>query len=328
MAMQLLDPEQLCPECSRRFFDDGEELVCPGCGMTREKQVVEAPPSIPPRPHDSVKQFLGSYLGPKVAPGEQRSARGITGSESSYEYIKIVSDFIGRDEDSAVACARLIERVGEKLFVPRRVLVEAASMAKEVLAATRLSKRRVTVATVSAHALISACRAEGVTAVGVREIMDAHLALGKRVTSSSFFQLSLESPVRTFARAPRDYISRVRGRLTMSRWVSGDLARGGVTVERYFGALRRLAMELIELAEPTAMSGKKPCAVAASALYSAEAVMAALEHRKRRVTQRQLAESAGASEYTVREQCAVIFAPSIKRLAARMKIPPPPAGGR
>ena len=317
--MQVLDPQLYCPECSRRFLDDGEELVCPGCGMATEKQVVEAPPAGVPRPQDSVKRQLGSYMGSVFSPREERSARGITGSERDYDYIKTVSDFLGRDEDTAVDCARVIERVGEKLFVPRMVLCEAASMAKEVLAATRHSKRRITLATVSAHSLISACRLEGVTAVSVREIMDAHLALGRRVSSSSMIQLALESPIRTYARSPRDYLPRVLGRLSLGEESSNDLAGAGTTIERYFGALLGLASELLELADETEMSGKRPCALAASAIYSAEAVMAAQELRKRRITQRQLAECAGASEYTVREQCMAVFAPAIRRLAERRK---------
>ena len=287
--------------------------------MTMEKQVVEAPPGGLPRPRESVRRFLGSYLGSRSTRREDRTARGITGVDEGYEYIKKMSDFVGRDDDSAAECARLIERVGEKLFIPRRVLVEAASMAREVLAASKGSKRRLTVATVSAHALISACRVEGATGANVREIIDAHLVLGRRVSSSSIIQLALESPIRTYPRTAGEYVPRVLGRLSLDAAFASGLARDGVSLEAYFGSLRRLAAELLSLAEPTELSGRKPCALAASALYSSEAALAGRESRRRRVTQRQLAECAGASEYTIREQCAAVFAPAIRRLEGRRR---------
>lgn len=321
--MSLLDPEQRCPECSKRYIDVGEEFVCPGCGATREKQVIEAPFGRLPRPRDSVRQFLGSYMGSRADRREVRSARGITGNSDGYEHIKAVSDFAGRKEDAAVDCARLIERVGERLFIPRVVLIEAVAMAKEVLAATKGTKRRVTVATVSAHALISACRVDGATGVNVREIMDAHLALGRRLSSSSIIQLALESPLRTAPRTPREYIPRVLGRLTLDNCLSGVLARDGISAGPYLSTLHRLAVDLLDLAEATEMSGKRPCVLAASAVYSAEVVLAAREGRKRRVTQRRVAECVGASEYTVREQCASIFAAAISRHEERMKLLPP-----
>ena len=183
-------------------------------------------------------------------------------------------------------------------------------------------------ATVSAHALSSASRVEGATGVNGREIMYAHLALGKRVSSSSIIQLALESPLRTFTRLPREYIPRVIGRLSLDRGLPVDLAREGASVEAYFSALRELAAELLSAAEATELSGRRPCALAASALYSAETVLAVRESRKRRITQRQLAECAGASEYTIREQCAAIFGSAMARLEARRKLTLPLASSR
>lgn len=324
--MQSLELNPSCPECSVRLLDAGDELVCPGCGVTKGKEVLDEPLAAEPRPQDAVRVPLGSYMGAREPTAEDRSTRGIAANGNSYRYLKLVSDFAGREEDSAVACARLIERVGEKLCLPGPVLVEAAATASRVLAKIR-SSRRITVAAVSAYSLITASRVAGVTSVSVREILDAHVALGKRVSSSSLIQLSIESPVKTFARGPQDYLSRVVARLSMNSKLSKRLEKDGVQPTGYLNALREAGRELIMSAGDTATLGKRPCAVAASALYSAEVVLSASEGRNRRVTQRDLALCGETSEYTVRDQCSAIFAPVVERLIARntRTLPPPPA---
>ena len=316
-----------CPECSKRLLDVGDELVCPGCGMAMEKQVVEPRPGPGPRPQDAVRPPLGSYMGPLSASPGERTARGITGLEAGYNYLKAISDFAGRDEGTAVACVRLIERVGEKLALPSAVLLEAASMATRVLATVR-SSRRITVASVSAYALISACRVTRLVAVSPREIIGAHVALGRRVDSSSVIRLALESPIRTYARGAEEYLSRVLARLSTSRRLLDRLARGGVAGAGYINALRECGSELLRLADRTEMSGKRPCALAAAAVYSAETVLSACEGREKRVTQREVAECGDTSEYTVREQCATIFTPAVERMVARKLRAPPLAPGR
>jgi transcription initiation factor TFIIIB Brf1 subunit/transcription initiation factor TFIIB len=300
--------------------------VCPGCGIAMEKQVVELPMVSDPRPQDAIRLPLGSYMGSRDATSEERSSRGITGVDTTYVYLKTVSDFAGRDEGSDVACARLIERVGEKLCIPRVVLLGAASTASKVLSTTN-SSRRITVAAVSAYSLISACRVAGIASVSVRDIIDAHLALGKKLSLSSIIQLTLESPVRTYALGPEAYLSRVIARLSANRRLPDRLSREGVHLAGYLRQLRESGKEVLELAEGTEMLGKRPCALAASAIYSAEVVLSTCEGRSRRITQREAAECGDTSEYTVRDQCAEIFTPAVEKLVARRRrtLPPPPA---
>ena len=325
--MQAGDLYVRCPECSEKLLDLGDELVCPACGISKEKEATE--PSRPGflGPRDAVKAQLGSYMGPPAAPARERTASRIAGSDSSYGYLKVVSDFAGRDEGPEEACARLVERVGEKLFLPRVVLAEAASIAKQVLAAPR-PPRRIMLAAVSAYSLISACRVEGVTSAGPREIVAAFAAQGRRVDSSSIIQLALESPVRTYAYRPGDYLSKVLARLSTNRRFVGSAAKEGFSAAAYLSRLRAAAKEVMALADQTEMLGKRPCALAASALYAAETALAACEGRGRRVTQRVLAECGGASEYTVREQCASIFTPAAERLVARRRRSLPPEAAR
>ena len=326
--MQALDPDVQCPECSKRLLDAGDELVCPGCGIASEKQVIDPPPAPRPRPRDAVRTPLGSYMGPRLAGAGERTARGITGEQHGYRYLKTVSDFAGRGEGAAVDCAKLIERVGEKLGLPGPVLLQAASTATRVLAAVHKKSRRTAIAPVSAYSLISACRTSGVNAVSPREILATHAVLGKRVSYSSVVQFAIDSPVWTYAWGPGVFLSRVLGGLSVNRRLSDRLARDGVRMPTYLAALRECGRELIALAEPTEMSGKRPCALAAAAVYSAETVLSSSEGRNRRLTQRELALCGDTSEYTVRDQCAAIFLQAVRRLAARRRQALPLRGAR
>lgn len=312
--MQVLESD-LCPECSVRVVDAGDELVCPKCGIAREKEVIDQPPGPRPRPRDALKASLGGFMGSRDPAGWERSSRGISGNDSKYRYLKTISDFAGREEGQDVACAKLIERVGERLCIPAGALLEAASISARVLAAVP-SRRRYPLAAVSAHSLIAACRLTGVTGVSSREIMDAHLALGRRLSTSAVFQVAIESPVRSYAHGPSRFLSRVLGRLSASPRLADRLAREGANPGAYFQGLRETAAELLRLTG-SEVEGKRPCAVAASALYSAEAVLARCESRGRRMTQRDAAEFGATSEYTVRDQCAAIFSPAVEKLAAR-----------
>lgn len=312
--MQLASLDMTCPECSKGLLDLGDEMVCPRCGITEVKQVLEQGFQENPRGHGW--QALGSYMGPRSAPREERTARGIRGTDGGYDHLKLVSDHAGRDEGAAEECVKLIERVGEKLSLSSATLAEAAAMARKVLDTVHPS-RRVTVAAVSAYSLISACRMTGTATANPREILATHTALGRRVTSSSVIQLALESPIRTYAPGPEQCVSRVLARLSTDQGLLHRLAKEGAPMARYLNALRDCGRELLSLADRTEMCGKRPCALAAAAVYSAETALSRWEGRGRRVTQRQLAECAGTSEYTVREQYAMIFTPAVEKALAR-----------
>jgi transcription initiation factor TFIIIB Brf1 subunit/transcription initiation factor TFIIB len=313
--MQSLDPEASCPECLRPLLDAGEELVCPNCGIVKTKETLDL--GVVASSSEGTRA-LGSYLGSAHIATKERASRGISGGNSKYKYLKLLSDFAGRSEGAAEACDRIIQRVGEKLFLPRIVLAQASATAKSVLA-FRPHGRRITVATVSAYALIMACKVEGVASASVREIVEAHLALGKKVTSSSIIQLALETPVRAYARRPEDYVSRVLARLSQSDEVLNLLASEGVSRTVYFHSLRETAMEVLRYGDQNEMAGKRPCSLAAAAIYSAELVLSCCESRRRRLTQRELARCGDTAEYTIREQCARIFTPAVERAVAQRK---------
>ena len=315
-GMQATGIENTCPDCLGPLVDAVDEMACQKCGVVQVKETVELGPPTPRAPSLSRRELLGSYMGSRRISSRERASRGLSGANSRYEYLKVLSDFAGREEGIEETCGRMVERVGEKLLLPRVVLDQARSIAGVVLA-SGLRRRRVTLAAVSAYALISACKVEGVNSASVREIIGAHVALGRRVSSSSIIQLSLESPVRTFARRPQEYLSRVMARLSLSRELSEKLRSERVSETVFFHLLRETALEILRCTSAVEMTGKRPCALAASAVYSAELVLSRCESRKKRLTQRELAECGDTAEYTIREQCARIFAPSVEKVATR-----------
>lgn len=232
--------------------------------------------------------------------------------------MKLVSDFAGKDEGAAADCGKLIERVAEKLGIPGFVALQAAAIARRVVASPPKG-RRLNVAEVSAYSLVAASRVEGVMSASVREILNAHAMLGRKVTSSSIIQLALESPVRTFARRPEDYVTRVVARLTLNQGLAVRLGREGVLPTAYFNNLRALALELLGSGDRVSMEGKRPCALAAAAVYSAEVSLSLLERRRRRVTQKELACCGDTSEYTIREQCSSFFTPPLAKIGESAK---------
>ncbi|HXW95117.1 MAG TPA: hypothetical protein VEJ19_05370 [Nitrososphaerales archaeon] len=272
----------------------------------------------------SGKLQLGSFMGSKRTTLRERASKGIAGSNSKYGYLKVLSDFAGKGDGPGEACDRIINRVGEKLFLPGVVLDEASAVARTLLSSNKC-RRRVTLAALSAFSLVTACKLEGVVSVSVREIISAHAALGKRVNSSSFIQLALESPIKIQARRPEEYITRVLARLSWDKRLSERLRSEGASQSSYFNALREAARGLISEVGPGGLSGRRPSALAAAAIYSAEVALAANESRGKRLTQRLLAQCGDAAEYTIREQCASIFTPVAISLMARNQQALPPA---
>jgi len=314
--MQTLDLETFCPECLVPYVDGGDEMVCPKCGRVKSKECEDSSASMGVEHLPSRRLQLGSFMGTMRITPKERASKAIAGSNSKYEYLKALSDFAGRDEGPGEACERIIGRVGEKLSLPRVVLDEASAVARTMLSSIQ-RHRRVTLAALSAFSLVTACKVERVTSVSVREIISAHAALGRRVNASSFIQLALESPIKILPRRPEDYISRVLARLSWNKRLAEKLRSEGAPQASYFKALRETAKELLSEVRPDELSGRRPCALAAAAIYSAEVVLATKESRRKRLTQRLLAECGDAAEYTIREQCASIFTPVATSVTAR-----------
>ncbi|MDA4126266.1 MAG: hypothetical protein OK452_03545 [Thaumarchaeota archaeon] len=319
--MQSLDFESSCVDCHRLLVDAGDEFVCPSCGIVKEKQVMENDVRVSPK-FELGKHALGSYMGTIHTTNEERRSRGFSKANSTYRYLKVVSDFAGREEGADYTCFRMIRRICEKLFLPDFVVQQAANVARKVLATKH--DRRVTIAAVSAYSLIVACKIEAVTSVSVKEIVDAHTALGRRVKVSSIIQLSLESPFKSAPRRPEEYLSKILAKLSLNQRIGQTLIREGLSQTVFLNSLRSTALEVLSEVDGSVTVGRRPCALAASAVYAAEVVLARRESRKRWLTQRDLAECGDSAEYTVRGQVSEIFMPAVERLVSgRQRLPLP-----
>jgi transcription initiation factor TFIIIB Brf1 subunit/transcription initiation factor TFIIB len=294
-----------CPECSGEIVDAGEELVCSSCGVALPKEILESSRGGPIQAIDFTGQGLGGYLGPPEPRPQDRGAKGLSGTKSSYRYMKLVSDYAGREDSTVYGCAKMIERICGNLGLPRYVMADSVVVAKRVLGGHM--RNRASSAAISAYAIANACRSAGTVQVGVREILEAHGGLGKKVTMSDLIQLSIEVPLRTPPRRPQDCLSRILARLGTNPRVLASLRNAGAAQVAYFTRVRSLAVESLNQADEVSKSGHNPWALAATGLYVAELRLSNLEGRRPRLSQRDVAKAAGVAEYTVRDQYRQIF---------------------
>lgn len=292
--------EDGCAQCPGRMVDVGEELVCSSCGMVASKEVIETAESRTPQAIDYTNHSLGSYLGPVDYGFEERFSSGFAKSTSTFKYLKTISDFAYKDGTALYNCARLVERVCEKLALPRSVVAESVNIAREVMDIRR-QRGEVTIASVSAFSIINACKRLGVTSAGVRDVMDAHRNLGYRVKASIIIQISIDSPVRTRPRKAEEYLGAVLARLPRALIKSGGMPAG------YTNRLHEAAKAALEQIDGPSRGGHNPRAVAATAVYAAEVALSGIEQRRKVFSQREVAECVQVAEYTVREQYVEIF---------------------
>ena len=295
-----------CAHCSGRMVDIGEEMVCSSCGGVRPKEVeadsVGAATARRTHAVDYTNHSLGSFLGPMdYDRDEAPSSKGFSGSSSTFKYLKTISDYSQVDEAGVYPCAKLIERICEKLSLPRGVVGQAIAVAKGLLV---IRKQRVgyTIAAISAFSIISACRIYGVSSVGVREVVGAHKALGHNVRPSTLIKMGFDSPVKASAMRAEDHLGRVAARL------SEVLPKLGAP-PGYQYKLLHLARRALGMLDSSVRGGHSPCALAATSFYAAEIAVSEGESRKRFFTQRDVATCVSAAEYTVREQFCELFRP-------------------
>ena len=291
-----------CSLCQGRIVDAGDELVCSSCGMVSSKEVIEGTEARTPQAMDYTSYSLGSYMGPLEYGYEEIFSKGFSGSPSTFKYLKTISDFSCRDGSGIYSCAKLMERICEKLELPKSVVGESVAIAKCVIE-MRKEHGEITIAAVSAYSIINACKRLRVTRVGVREIMEAHGNLGYRVKASVIIKISIDSSVKTGPRMAEEYLGNVLVHLRQSLAGDGEVPAG------YFNTLYEAARIALENADGPSRGGHNPRALAATAVYAGEMALSSSEGRKKIVSQREIAACVGVAEYTVREQFVEIFRP-------------------
>ncbi|MGD0637581.1 MAG: hypothetical protein ABSA72_06040 [Nitrososphaerales archaeon] len=301
-----------CALCLGRIVDAGDELVCSSCGMVSSKEVFEGVEERAPQAMDYTVHSLGSYMGPLDYGYDEIFSKGLSGSPSTYKYLKTISDFSCRDGSGIYACARLVERVCEKLELPKSVVGESVGIAKRVIE-MRKEHGEITIAAVSAFSIINSCKRLRVTRVGVREIMEAHRNLGYRVKASVIIRISIDSPVRAGPRMAEEYLGNVLVHLQQSLDGEEGIPAG------YYNTLYEAARIALENTDGPSRGGHNPRALAATAVYAGEMALASSEERKRIVSQREIAACVGVAEYTVREQFVQIFRPRMEQIQRSLR---------
>jgi transcription initiation factor TFIIIB Brf1 subunit/transcription initiation factor TFIIB len=266
------------------------------------KETIEAEEEKTPQAIDYTTHSLGSYMGPMEYGYDERFASGFSRFTSTFRYLKTISDFAYREGASLYTCSKIIERVCEKLNLPKTATGEAVSIAHDVVE-TRKKRGKVTIASVSAFAIINACKRLGTTSVGVREVMEAHKNLGYRVKASVIIQLSIDSPIKSRSRTAEEYLGSVLTRLPETLIKTGGMPAG------YTHKLLDAARTALEHIDGPTRGGHNPRGLAASAVYAGEMALSEIEERKRVFSQREAAECSAVAEYTVREQYVHIFKP-------------------
>jgi transcription initiation factor TFIIIB Brf1 subunit/transcription initiation factor TFIIB len=188
-----------------------------------------------------------------------------------------------------------MERVCEKLVLPKSVVGESVAIAKCVIE-MRKEHGEITIAAISAFSIINACKRLRVTRVGVREIMEAHTNLGYRVKASVIIRISIDSSVKTGPRMAEEYLGNVLVHLQQS--LAGE---DGVTAG-YFNKLYEAARIALENTDGPSRGGHNPRALAATAVYTGEMALSSSEERKKIISQREIAACVGVAEYTVMEE--------------------------
>jgi transcription initiation factor TFIIIB Brf1 subunit/transcription initiation factor TFIIB len=302
-----------CAECTGKILDLNDEFVCSSCGKVSTKEIIDNKEKKRPQAVDYTRHALGGYLGPLEYGYAEKFSRGFSKASSSFRYLKLVSDYSGREESSVYVCAKMIERVCEKLSIPSIVIGQAVVISKKLFE-LRKTKTAITVAGISAYSIIAACKIEGVTSIGVREIIDAHRDLGHRVKISSIIRISLDSSVKIEARKAEDYLNRVLSRLSTNEVLKLRLGEIGLNEITYYNQLFETGRGILKMLEKIVKTGHSPCALAATSIYAAEVALSKLQDRKKMLTQRDAAACVEVAEYTVREQYGEIFRPYLEQI--------------
>jgi transcription initiation factor TFIIIB Brf1 subunit/transcription initiation factor TFIIB len=317
MSTSIYDPDsERCTNCSGRMVDIEEEIVCSSCGSVRQKEVpteLVFDSSVPivtkrARAVDYTSRSLGSFLGPKgyddrddVPKGHRSSSSSSSPPSPSFRYLKTISDYSPADASGVYPCAKLIERICEKLTLPPGVMGQSITVARGLLA-IRKERTGYTIAAISAFSIISACRICGISTVGMKEVIAAHGALGHNVKPSTLIRMGFDSPMKANAMRAEEHLGRVATRL-------GEILPRLGAPPGYQYRLLHLARRALSKLDSPVRGGHSPSALAATSFYAAEIVIAERESRKKLFTQKEVANCVKVAEYTIREQFCELFRP-------------------
>ena len=282
-----------CRQCRGLLVQAGEEVACTNCGAVARKEDLPAETVATSR-RASTDRHLGSYMGTRADEGSVANFN----ENSTVGYVKRVSDHMG--EDSSVwNCTAMIERVAEKLSLPVFVRQNAVLLSERMLADRKNDEgpkggKRATVPAISAYCLLSACRDARIDHVSSQSILQALADMGHRVTKSKLLRLGIESQVRIRPADPLSLLQTVLSRLETNEEIVWRLRNKGVEPPQFFRGAMETAKIIVALVRED--RGCNPRTLAAGAVY-----LASKAAGKRLITQKEVADTLGIAEYTVRE---------------------------
>src|SRR6185437_7945292 len=233
------------PGCGGKMLDVLEEYACGKCGVTREKVVTSARVRNGMTATHAIDYapnlVLGSFMGPKEQVWESVPSRRFSDhiDKEKFERLKSISEYSTPRYADTLSVLRMVERVSEKLNLPTAVMVESVSKATKLMeiratrarelrenggvrdpvwkvSTTRLDRRELNLAVISAFSIISACRDLAYSVVRMVDVLEAHTQIGRRVKRSSLISLALEAsdvlPPRRTAK-PSDFIAVILAQL-------------------------------------------------------------------------------------------------------------------
>ena len=286
-----------CRECRGHVVRVGEEFACTSCGVVarREDQVMEERSG----GQAVAVRRLGSYMGTL----EDKESFADFNGNSTVGYAKRLSDNMGLD-GAAWNCSAMTRRVADRLSLPAFVRENAVALSERMLARCRENggngSRRTSVPAISAYSVISACRTAGMDHVGTKTVLQTYADLGHRVTRSRLLWLGTQEDVPLRPADPVALLRTVVSTLESDRTVATKLAKSGVEPGPYFRRLLQ-ASQMVVGAVRSIGEGRNPRTLAAASVY-----LAAREAGPKAVTQKQVAETLGVAEYTVREFVAIV----------------------
>jgi transcription initiation factor TFIIIB Brf1 subunit/transcription initiation factor TFIIB len=269
----------------------GEEFVCTSCGVVaRKEEVAEAHTA----KQTAESRRLGSYMG---SPEDKKSNADFNGN-STVGFAKRLSDNIGLD-DAVRHCSSMTRRVADKLALPAFVEENAVALSEKMLADAREGegpiRRRMSVPAISAYALLTACRTAGMDHVGSKTVLQTYANLGHKVTRSKLLWLGTQEKVPLRPADPTALLRTVVAALQSNGAVARKIAKSGIEPGAYFRRLLQVSQTIVS-ATHNIGEGRNPRTLAACAVY-----LASREMGTRVVTQKEVAETLGVAEYTVRE---------------------------
>ncbi|MFH1328675.1 MAG: TFIIB-type zinc ribbon-containing protein [Candidatus Bathyarchaeota archaeon] len=281
-----------CPECDSEVIvrAAGElcETVCGQCGLVLEEQSLDTRPEW--KAYTSEEKDSRSRIGtptsilladkglPTVVPKDSKDSFGH--SLSSEARIKMwrmrrlqsQAHHVTSKERNLVQAMSELDRIADKLHIPREIQEEAARIYREVLHRDMV-RGRSTVAMVAAS-LYAACRVSNRPRT-LHEIASVSYLKRKRI-AQCYRLLLFELPLKASLPNPRTYVSKTASKFNLPEKIVGT------------------AVQLLDKVDKKAITGRNPSGLAAAALYIA-CTLAGIK-----ISQKRFAYSAGVTEVTVR----------------------------